>query len=379
MPANKVHHFVPQFYLRNFSSDEYSVGTFILEKLLYVPTASIKGQCQRAYFYGRDQVREKSFQSFEDAWAPLFKEILSSRKLFSVFTADHLFVLLFLVMQRGRTVAAADETAEMSDKMAKVMLGSVLAEKGIDAKLMERYRIGPQDPVVQSLSDHTRTWPLLTDLRPALLLDADGQGFITSDHPVIYANQLLQDVTDKGIIGAQTPGLQIFIPLSSTASLMLYDDNVYGTGRKSPSVIAIQSGDVEQINALQIITAKENVYFDSSVSKRDYIFYLTGKYRGRRRKEKTTVERRQQFVMNNLEYTETHIIFSRPPALHLNLAFVAQLKKAASIASAWKANVTVRKPKLVANYQEFERLVERGERKGSDMLRYIIEALYPRM
>ena len=374
MPANKAHHFVPQFYLRNFSADGSSVGTFVLKKNRFVESASISGQCQRAYFYGRDQVREKSFKSFEDEWAPIFKDIISSREAFSVFTPEHLFFLLFVVMQKGRTVAAAHELEEMSDKMAKAMLAPVIAAEGIDPGLLEHYRIGPRDAVTESLANFTKTWPLLTDLRPILLIDTDAIGFITGDHPVIYANQLLQSVTDRGVIGAQSPGLQIFVPLSPSVMLLLYDEDAYGTGKRSPSVVEISSGDIEQINALQVVTAEENIYFNSQASSRAYIFDLVKKYGNRRPDQRATVEFREHFVQNDLEYANTHIVFSRLPKIDLNLACLKTLKKGLVAATAWKAKPTVRKPKLVSIYQEFERQVERGERKGSDMLRFVIDA-----
>lgn len=49
---NAAHHYVPQFYLRRFSPDQSSVGTFIAPDR-FVDCASIKGQAQRRHLYGR--------------------------------------------------------------------------------------------------------------------------------------------------------------------------------------------------------------------------------------------------------------------------------------------------------------------------------------
>ena len=46
MAENKNHHFVPQFYLRNFGNGG-SIGLYNFSRAVHMPTASIKGQCQR--------------------------------------------------------------------------------------------------------------------------------------------------------------------------------------------------------------------------------------------------------------------------------------------------------------------------------------------
>jgi Protein of unknown function (DUF4238) len=48
---NKNQHFVPQFYLRNFSTDEekQSIGLFNFARSTAVGNASIRNQCSRDY------------------------------------------------------------------------------------------------------------------------------------------------------------------------------------------------------------------------------------------------------------------------------------------------------------------------------------------
>ncbi len=53
MPHNKDQHYVPQFYLRNFGVGD-SIALFNLKRRVHVDCASIPGQCQRAYLYGKD-------------------------------------------------------------------------------------------------------------------------------------------------------------------------------------------------------------------------------------------------------------------------------------------------------------------------------------
>src|SRR5260370_2780664 len=53
--SHKSQHFVPQHYLRGFSSDGRSVPLCHLKSGQIVPKASIKDQCSRDYFYGKDR------------------------------------------------------------------------------------------------------------------------------------------------------------------------------------------------------------------------------------------------------------------------------------------------------------------------------------
>jgi len=54
-------HFVPQFYLRIFSGGERRIGLYGVDSGLLVPLASIKHQCYRHHFYGKNERIRKCF------------------------------------------------------------------------------------------------------------------------------------------------------------------------------------------------------------------------------------------------------------------------------------------------------------------------------
>src|SRR5574338_1329818 len=74
-PKKKKQHFVPQFILRNFSSNGRSVPTFVLERGQLYPNASIGDQCAQDYFYGREGHMEDAFCESESAVAPVLRRI----------------------------------------------------------------------------------------------------------------------------------------------------------------------------------------------------------------------------------------------------------------------------------------------------------------
>jgi hypothetical protein len=75
VPDNKSHHYVPRFYLRNFSRSGKSVDLFNIDSQRLIKNAPIKGQCCRDYFYGKNPENEKSLSAVEGEVAQLFRLI----------------------------------------------------------------------------------------------------------------------------------------------------------------------------------------------------------------------------------------------------------------------------------------------------------------
>ena len=65
MPSNKKHHYVPRFYLKNFSCDSRSISLFNIKAQKIVAEASLKSQCYRDYFYGKEPTIEKALGDME--------------------------------------------------------------------------------------------------------------------------------------------------------------------------------------------------------------------------------------------------------------------------------------------------------------------------
>ena len=83
MADSKNQHFVPQFYLRNFSRADSKklVGALHLPSGRYVPHAKISDHACDDYFYGKDGV-EEALQKFESALLPLLSLVSSPARGF---------------------------------------------------------------------------------------------------------------------------------------------------------------------------------------------------------------------------------------------------------------------------------------------------------
>src|SRR5260221_12562315 len=100
------HHFVPQFYLRNFSADGRGVNLFNFKRSRAVVGASIKHQCSKHNFYGFAPDLEKALGELEGATADVVRNIRASRTLPVPGSDDWQTLLTFIVFQKLRTTNA---------------------------------------------------------------------------------------------------------------------------------------------------------------------------------------------------------------------------------------------------------------------------------
>jgi len=71
-----------------------------------------------------------------------------------------------------------------------------------------------------------------------------------------------------GATGLVTKGLQIFYPIHPRLMICLYDSNVYDFGDGCDNCCATESiEEVHQLNGLQLINCKSQLFFDDLISK----------------------------------------------------------------------------------------------------------------
>jgi hypothetical protein len=124
------------------------------------------------------------------------------------------------------------------------------------------YKFGIRDPAVFSFFNYRKHVMILSDLHSKLLINTTEQPFVTSDNPIVHYNQFLEHFTqEKAITGFATKGLQIFIPISPSLMLMLYDSQVYYVGNRKYKEVRIQnSNEIDQLNILQFLNCSDNVF-----------------------------------------------------------------------------------------------------------------------
>lgn len=345
MPNNKKHHYVPKFYLRNFSSDGRSIALYSMGADRMVVGASIKNQCQEAYLYGNDSHREDAFCQLEGVAAAILLTLINRSIPPTELSAEHQLLIFYMVTQHARTVYAGEEYEENYDKMMRYLLRLTLPQEGVKCEDLDKVRFVPSDPIGKVLVTTIRKYPLLLDLRGVVLSNRTGSGFITSDNPVVLYNQLLEDRRFAGNTGFQSVGLQVYFPVSADIAVLYYDRDVYGVGRRNPSTIFVESLlDVQQLNALQFLNAAENVYFDHRRNDAHEVSREFDSLRGRRRIRKMNLISQDESPIKPDETKNLVGCFREEVRNDLRLSFLNTLKRATSAKPKLMAGMFVRRP-----------------------------------
>jgi len=260
MPPHKSHHFVPQFYLRNFG-EENSIAMFNIARRQHIPTASIPGQCQRSYLYGRDPSVEAALAQMEGLASIAIRNLIVTETVPADDSVAFFSLVAFLAFQHGRTPQAGAVMNEIATKLSRAILkmpGMVPAELHAD---IPKLRASWGKAALQSLGIAASVSHVLLDLRPFLLINDTPQPFITSDSPVVFFNPWCRGWRGSGVTAFASSGLQIFLPLSPRHLLMLVDDDVYAFADASGVIHVDRYRDVKGLNALQLLGVEHNLYY----------------------------------------------------------------------------------------------------------------------
>lgn len=253
-------HVVPQFYLRRFSADGKRLNVYNLKRNKSFLGASLKGQCYGRNVYGEGPELEKLLAQMEGDFARVTGVIVDSRALPSNLP-DHFHLLRFLASQHVRPMGAIDEMNASLDLQMKYILKKQAMGKYSDEDF-DLVRISVTNPGAALISAMPKCARAMLDLGMMLVVPPAAREFITSDHPLILYNAYCEipPVGRLGGNGVVCIGAQLFMPLSPRLLLVLYDGKIYTTRRPGDLHTATER-DVDTINFLQAVFAKENVYY----------------------------------------------------------------------------------------------------------------------
>ena len=254
---NKRQHYVPQFYFRLFSKDGKQIEVYNLKRQQSF-TSPIGPMCAKNYFYSKNSDIEKVFSNLEGRQSNVMNFVIDNQKLPDD-PKEYLMLLSFICLQHTRTESSkmkGDQTMKLfSDEVVQSVLGPnpdyEIVFPALHLLKMQR--------ALQSI-------PLIGDLISVILINKTQKDFIFSDNPVVFHNTYLNRVRNFGVLGLQSPGLQIFCPLNNKIMLMLYDPKFYSINIKADYTLEINDeSDIESLNALQFLNCNENIFFSDNV------------------------------------------------------------------------------------------------------------------
>ena len=277
MSQRKRHHYIPQFYLRRFSCENNGkqIGVFNYRNNLFIQAASIRDQAYEKYLYVDDEI-ELALGKLEFITAIIFN------KIFEAFTpppSDHplmKILLEFIYTQHTRTIKAGEDTIESLNSAFQAMF-----KLNIDYE--EKYkniRLKHEHSALMTLMETSVGLPLMAHLTCKIIINQSSLTFITSDHPVVMYNQLMELKGLKfGTTGIAWKGLQIFLPIHPSVMIILYDPYVYKMGKQEEvTLITKNENDIHQLNILQYLSSNSQLFFNHE-TKESYLRGLTEKYK----------------------------------------------------------------------------------------------------
>jgi len=303
MAENKRQHFVPQFYLKNFSDDEIHIYAY------NVPTqqthyTQIKTSCREKYFYGKNLEIEKFLSDIEAIQKKILDEIISTKDVDLSSTDKHGVLLSFLLMQKLRTQSAKNDSNIFLNHFFNQIIKPMMKTNKDFEKYSEEYIDGlkmesPDFFYREGIPLALESFFAIMDLRPIIIGINSDKEFITSDNPVIFNNYV--EFKEYPLISLTSPGLQIICPLTSKLLLILFDNDMYKL-KGSP----ITGSDIDALNEIQILNCCEKIFFKNK-EVQGYVENFNIK--NRHFNEKKEVQLKildKKHDENKKEYSETH-------------------------------------------------------------------------
>jgi len=255
----KNQHYVPQFYLRNFSNtdNKKSVSAYELKSKKHIKFASIKTTASEEYYYGEDKIIENSFKELEGIWANIIRDIIEKNKIPQLphNLNDYLYLLLFVALSDIRAF-------KIGNIINKLKRGAYEHIKKFDNGMEEENIDTNHHPNFFMLNSSIENFNVFLELTPLLILNETMNDFLTSDNPCAKYNQFFVS-EEFPYYGLRHGGIQIFIPLSSRICFCLYDENAYCVlNKNNEEVVTINNPmQINELNKLFLRNADRMVYF----------------------------------------------------------------------------------------------------------------------
>lgn len=251
-------HYVPKFYLRNFSENKKSVGLYLFDASKIIEHGSIEDVLWKEYFYGKDAVVENKLAEYEGKWNNIVSAIIETEKLPDD-KRESVLLRYFILISSARTLRRGNEAnKDYTDLLTKVL-------EAEEPALYEKVMGGGEDglavkinyPALAFINAARQCIPLVIDLKMNLLINRSAIDYVTSDNPTVFYNQLYQAKNLSRGFGWGEYGIQFIIPISPKIAICMYDSEVYTMKEK----IIKSSSKVKKLNELFLNNSDKLIIF----------------------------------------------------------------------------------------------------------------------
>jgi hypothetical protein len=312
-------HYVPQFYLKNFSNNKKSIGMYHIKHHKYIKEASIKKQACKDYLYGEDGTLEDMLMEIENHCSKIIRRIIETSRLPSKDSQDYALLLLFILLSEARNLKTANSINNFIDTQMKILL-KMDKQYDIPDDVIDKLKISMTIPNLNPILSTFELYPILFDLKGVLLVTKNDRQFITSDNPLVRYNQFYvhRKYTLRGY-GLGNMGIQLFFPISPQLCICIFDHVLYDYKTNKDGNIEINKGKhMDEINKLIYLNAYTKVFFNDKTTE-TYINRLLGSIKHKNTEIDTEIDR--EVTIFGTEYNKLIAYSPRKVNERVNLAF----------------------------------------------------------
>lgn len=262
----KKQHFVPQLYLKNFSSQEKKFSLLNIKKNQVVNDVPYMDQCYEDYFYGSDKKWENELSRLEGKWASIFDKIILNASYYPSHEEISL-IKEFVVYQAHRTPSINNQIKEYGWKLIETAVNMQYGKTLdiIDPKIKQQVKIQFIKEKMSNTSQmcleiSKNVVKAIKDLNLLIINYTGSIDLVTSDNPIIFYNDYCIYST-----GLSQAGLIIFFPVSSRKLIVIYDSKMYPRFKEKKIVELNNESEVKLLNKFQIISADNLVFFKNKI------------------------------------------------------------------------------------------------------------------
>jgi hypothetical protein len=257
----KLEHYVPRFYLRNFSIQGKEGFLYCFDKSKsHSFIVNVKNIASETYFYDTrqdvEQKTEKGLGQLEALFEAVITKLISSEDLAALTSKQRLLMSYFVVTQELRT----REHRAMLEDMHKQTLAE-LSKRGVPKESLEKVELTKEQIKswhISELSDVPDYANIVNTMKWILFVNRTSMPFWCSDHPVNRFNYI--DARPYGNLGLLCRGIEIHCSLSPTISVSVCDPTAYYS---LPNKYEIQDiRNTEFLNWLQVYYSTRYVFSD---------------------------------------------------------------------------------------------------------------------
>ena len=265
----KNQHYVPQFHLRQWSSNGKLISVYNKYSQRFVDNkGSIRNLASRDYFYDKNGEAEKMLGKIESSLSPLYRKIIGAKSTLDLTALEQNLLYLHFILSNERTDAAGQDYKELVKTVTQESLKLYQAHgryMDIDADTIKE-KVDVQFSCNDGINVAFKYYPLIIDLPIAVIQNTSNVEFITSDYPSIKYNYWGKVRNLKCGWGVCSIGLMFILPISPRVALIAYDPVVYTVKNLRGGVVKIKNdSDITEINRLMLLNSNQNVFFSERI------------------------------------------------------------------------------------------------------------------